>query len=184
MRKWGTEDNDVNPSLTHRVGMFSSAARLRTKKWIFVAFVVPPWLIYFRWLESTLRILPAIFVQRHRGCGRYIVAIRHPPNRNFYYVVEQLQNVWLKTGPLVADHQGRFSLELILVQICWIGRLLKANQPIALSAKILKHWRQRAVGFDFNRIGPIPGNPPIELGRACAENPLQSAAAGRPSDAR
>ena len=68
----------------------------------------------------------------------------------------------------------------IMMQVLRVGRLLQADEPIALVAQLVEHRRQRAMRFDFDGVGPIAGDLAVELGRAGANDPLEPAAAGRP----
>ena len=110
--------------------------------------------------DSTFRILPAIFVERHRRRRRHIVAVRQAPHGYLHDVVEHRQNVVRQAGPLIADHQRRAAVELVLVQVLRIRRLLQANQPIAIVAQLFQHRRQRAMDL---RSAPCPPR----RGRSC-----------------
>src|SRR5689334_2146902 len=48
------------------------------------------------------RKLAAVFVEAHRGGGRYVVAVRQAPDRNLYDCVKQLQGIVGKSRAFVS----------------------------------------------------------------------------------
>ncbi len=114
---------------------------------------------------------------RHCSC-------RESPDGNLHHVVQQFQKVFGQSEPLVADDQGRASLEGIGVQAARLGRLLKPDETIAGLTQHAENRGQRAMDFDGHRFGTIAGDLADNFPMPAANHPLDGRAAGDAHDVR
>lgn len=62
-----------------------------------------------------IRILPAVFVHRHRGCRGNVVTVGEAPNGNLDNIIQLLEQLGRQACPFIAEDQGRFALKRVFV---------------------------------------------------------------------
>lgn len=128
--------------------------------------------------------LAAVFVQRHRGSGCRVVAVRQAVHGDFDNVVQQLQHVFGDAQALVTDDQHRARLEPEVVQALRAGCLFQTDKLVAIRFQFSEYGWQRAAEIDMNLIDGIARDFAVDFRFAADDHPTDPTTTGRTHNAR
>jgi thiol-disulfide isomerase/thioredoxin len=134
--------------------------------------------------DRALGKLAAVFVDRDRGGGGDVEAVRQARHRDLDHPIKKGEHIRLEPKPLVACHENGAALKREGKQALRTGGLLEAHELPALAAEPGEHRRQAAVHLEDHRVGSVPRDSLFEPRRAAGDDTADAKAAACSYDMR